>query len=51
MDTKKMLCDPDEVLWSPKMHPNDGRRVHRAGKEFSPILLIFKLISILTAYP
>jgi hypothetical protein len=24
MDTKKMVCEPNEVLWSPRMHPDDG---------------------------
>jgi hypothetical protein len=24
VDTKKMVYDPDEVLWSPKMRPDDG---------------------------
>jgi hypothetical protein len=23
VDTKKMVCDPDEVLWSPRMCPDD----------------------------
>jgi hypothetical protein len=24
VDTKKIVCDPDDVLWSPRMHPDDG---------------------------
>jgi hypothetical protein len=24
VDTKKMVCEPDEVLWSPRMRPDDG---------------------------
>jgi hypothetical protein len=24
VDTKKMVCEPNEVLWSPRMHPDDG---------------------------
>jgi hypothetical protein len=24
VDTKKVLCDPDEVLWSPRMRLEDG---------------------------
>jgi hypothetical protein len=24
VDTKRMVCEPDEVLWSPWMHPDDG---------------------------
>jgi hypothetical protein len=24
VDTKKMVCEPDEVLWSPQMRPDDG---------------------------
>jgi hypothetical protein len=23
VDTKKMVCEPDEVLWSPRMRPDD----------------------------
>jgi hypothetical protein len=26
VDTRKMVCDPDEVLWSPQMQP-DNRAV------------------------
>jgi hypothetical protein len=24
VDTKKMVCEPDEVLWSPRMHSEEG---------------------------
>jgi hypothetical protein len=24
VDTKKMVCEPAEVLWSPRMRPDDG---------------------------
>jgi dethiobiotin synthetase len=24
VDAKKIVCEPDEVLWSPRMRPDDG---------------------------
>jgi hypothetical protein len=45
VDAKKIVCEPDEVLWSPRMRPDDG--IHWIGEGFLTILLTSR--SILTS--